>query len=112
MQARLEVRDNAVAIKPAHSQNKGKSKLLTVRSVERLQSVELFLSAEIEAGAALLARGFVGEFSSHRRLAGKLGMGVDQRQLPCSTRLVDDRRHDVVKLVDARERPLAQCRFG
>ena len=111
MQARLEIRDNAVAVESAHSQNKGKSKFLAVRGVKRLQSVEFFLSAQIEAGAALLSCGFVREFAPHRSLAGKLGVGVNQSKLPRFARLVDDRRHDVMKLVDARERPLPKRRF-
>jgi hypothetical protein len=48
----------------------------------------------------------------HHRLAGELGVGADQRELPVDAGLPHDLGHGLLQVTERAERPLGQRRLG
>ncbi len=90
----------------AHGENEWETEFLAVFAVQPLQLVEFGLRALCEARTALLACRFGCQLAAHRRLAGKLGVGIDEGKLALAACTSDSGHHRIVKGIDARERTL------
>jgi hypothetical protein len=81
-QPALELRQDGIARVPAHTDDEGKAELRLVRVVQPVEARELLFAQAVQADARLLAPGLIGHRARSGRLAGKVGMAMQELDLP------------------------------
>ena len=96
--------DRLLAV-PAHADNERHGEFFAVGVVEAMEIGKLLLAEPVEPGRGLFGRRVGGELAFPRRLAGEIGMAVDQRLPPFRRRVAHCIRHGLIERRDAREWP-------
>src|SRR5262249_42558935 len=89
LQPYSEVFENAGFVMLARADHEWEAKLLAIRAVEPRECRVLIGREPVEPGRRLLPGRFSGQLAGDRRLAGQIGVGLDQRDLPLDRRGVD-----------------------
>src|ERR1700730_17247012 len=81
------------AIVALDREHEGKTELLRIKTIELVQSGELFRGARCKPRTLLLPGGLRGQLTAYRSPARELGMRPDQCQLLIDARAIDSRTH-------------------
>ena len=105
LQATLELPQDRLLAVPAHADDERNAEFLAVGIVVAVEGGVFRLRQPVEAGAGLLGLGIGRHGAGARRLAGEVGMALEQRHPLFHGRLAHRRDHRLVQRGERGERP-------